>query len=130
MKSKDKQKKVVAFDLDDVLCSRPEGIEHLGIEKYKQCYPNEYYVNLVNILYNKGYKIVIYTARGMTSLDGDIPLIYEKLYPTTKTQLEEWGVKFDELIMGKIHYDILIDDKAINSFNKNLYEEILEILDN
>ena len=33
----------------------------------------------------------------------------------TIDQLGSWGVKHHQLVMGKIHYDILIDDKAINS---------------
>jgi len=127
MKSTNKQK-IVAFDLDDVLCSRPKGIEHLGIDKYKQCYPNEYYINMMNSLYDKGYYIKVYTARGMTSLNGDVPLIYEKLYARTKIQLTEWGAKFHELIMGKEHYDVLIDDKAINAFEDELYQSIVDIL--
>jgi len=31
------------------------------------------------------------------------------------SQLNEWKVKYNQLIMGKIHYDVLIDDKALNS---------------
>jgi hypothetical protein len=33
----------------------------------------------------------------------------------------EWGIKHHQLIMGKAHYDLLIDDKVVNSKNiKNL----------
>jgi hypothetical protein len=28
--------------------------------------------------------------------------------------LSEWGLDFDELVMGKPHFDLLIDDKAIS----------------
>jgi histidinol phosphatase-like enzyme len=120
--------KVLAFDLDDVLCTRPDGIEHMGIDKYKQCYPNQDYIDLINEFYNDGYCIVIYTARGMKSLNGDLKLIYEKLYKLTEHQLIDWGVNFNELIMGKIYYDVLIDDKAINSYRSNLKNEINNIL--
>jgi hypothetical protein len=127
MKSTDKQK-VVAFDLDDVLCSRPKGIEHLGVDKYKQCFPNMYYVNMMNGFYDQGYHIKIYTARGMTSLKGDVKQIYKELYEPTLIQLEAWGAKFHTLVMGKEHFDVLIDDKAINSYEDNLYEQITDIL--
>jgi hypothetical protein len=37
----------------------------------------------------------------------------EVLFELTKQQLEEWGVKYNELIMGKPHADLFIDDKGI-----------------
>ena len=30
-------------------------------------------------------------------------------------ELKEWGCKYHELIMGKPHADLFIDDKGINS---------------
>ena len=32
--------KTIAFDLDDVICYRPNGYEHLGPQKYDHCQPN------------------------------------------------------------------------------------------
>ena len=34
------------------------------------------------------------------------------LRPLTQAQLKMWGVKYHELLMGKPHADIFIDDKA------------------
>ena len=34
------------------------------------------------------------------------------LYTLTKMQLDIWGCKYHELIMGKPHADMFIDDKA------------------
>ena len=110
------KQKTIAFDLDDVLCYRPEGYEHLGPEKYDHCKPYSGNIDLVNSLYEDGYKIVIYTARGMSQFKGNVLLIYSKLYSKTIQQLDGWGLKYDQLVMGKIHYDLLIDDKALNSF--------------
>ena len=36
----------------------------------------------------------------------------EVLFDLTKQQLDDWGVKYHELIMGKPHADYFIDDKA------------------
>ena len=36
----------------------------------------------------------------------------EVLFDLTKQQLDDWGVKYHELIMGKPHADFFIDDKA------------------
>jgi CMP-N,N'-diacetyllegionaminic acid synthase len=108
--------KTIAFDLDDVICYRPKGYEHLGPNKYDYCEPDQTIIDLVNSLYEDGNKIIIYTARGMSQFKGNVLLIYSKLYSKTIQQLDGWGLKYDQLVMGKIHYDLLIDDKALNSF--------------
>ena len=107
--------KTIAFDLDDVICYRPKGYEHLGPNKYDYCEPDQSVIGLVNSLYEEGNKIVIYTARGMSQYKGNVTLIYSELYSKTIQQLNDWGLKYDQLVMGKIHYDLLIDDKALNS---------------
>jgi hypothetical protein len=109
--------KIIAFDLDDVICYRPKGYEHLGPNKYDYCEPDDHVIELINSLYEEGNKIIIYTARGMSQYKGNVALIYSKLYSKTTQQLDGWGLKYDQLVMGKIHYDLLIDDKVLNSSN-------------
>lgn len=106
--------KIYAFDLDDTLCRRDPSYEGLGYEKYKFCEPIKDMIEICNKLYDDGNTIIIYTARGMISLGGDIKKIEEKLFEQTNIDLKKWGVKYHKLIMGKLHYDFLIDDKAIN----------------
>lgn len=105
-------KKIIAVDLDDTLCERPNDVEGLGVNKYKTCTPIQSMIDLVNKLHDDGHTIIIYTARGMTTFHGDVDLIYIKLYNQTINDLNRWGVKFHQLVMGKLHYDLLIDDKA------------------
>jgi hypothetical protein len=107
--------KIIAFDLDDVICYRPKEYEHLGPNKYDYCEPDQSVIDLVNSLYEDDNKIVIYTARGMSQYKGNVSLIYSELYSKTIQQLDSWGLKYHQLVMGKIHYDLLIDDKALNS---------------
>ncbi len=121
------KQKIIAFDLDDVICFRPTGYEDLGPEKYSYCQPYKETIQLVNSLYNDGYKIIIYTARGMSQFSGNIVEIYSKLYNQTNDQLKSWEVKYHQLVMGKIHYDILIDDKSLNSYDINK-EDIIKFL--
>ncbi len=102
---------ILAFDLDDCLCKRPHNIEHLGGEKYKYCSPIESMVGIVNDCYGEGHHIKIYTARGMSTYNGT-------------NDLKQWGVKYHELIMGKEHYDLLIDDKVINSLRVKSISDI------
>ena len=108
-------KKIIAFDLDDVLCSRPSGSEQFGVDKYLLCKPNEEMIKILNDCYDRGHRVVIYTARGMTHFAGSVPDIYTNLYNLTTGQLNLWGVKYHQLVMGKLHYDLLIDDKAVFS---------------
>jgi hypothetical protein len=63
----------------------------------------------------------------MSQYEGNVALIYSELYSKTIQQLNDWGLKYDQLVMGKIHYDVLIDDKALNSSNL-LKEDILKFL--
>ena len=105
--------KIYAFDLDDTLCTREEGVEHLGPDKYKHCHPIPYMIEKLNKLYDEGNTIYIYTARGMGQFNGDLVKVYNSLYVLTLNSLEEWGVKHHGIIMGKLHYDYLIDDKAV-----------------
>ena len=111
------KQKTIAFDLDDVLCHRPNQFENLGPSKYNYCIPNDEMIELVNSLYDDGHKIVIYTARGMSQFNGNVTEIYSQLYIKTLKHLDEWGLKYHQLVMGKIHYDVLIDDKVVNSLN-------------
>jgi hypothetical protein len=105
--------KIYAFDLDDTLCTREDNVEHLGPDKYKYCHPIPKMVELVNELYDKGHTIYIYTARGMGQFNGDAKMAHDKLYDLTLNSLNEWGIRHHGLHMGKIHYDLLIDDKSI-----------------
>ena len=116
--------KVIAFDLDDVLCYRTSDSGG-RVEKYKSCKPIKEMVELVNQCYENDYQIIVYTARGMTGFSGNISEIYSNLYEFTKKQLKKWGVKHHRLIMGKAHYDLLIDDKAINSGVINNIQDIV-----
>jgi len=119
--------KVIAFDLDDVICKRD--VEGNNVEKYLSCVPIPKMVEIVNNCYDSGNHIIIYTARGMSVFNKDVDAIYKNLYQLTLNHLKEWGVKFHELIMGKVHYDILVDDKAMSSFRVNSVDDIFKQLE-
>ena len=94
------QKLTYCIDLDGTLCSNTFG-------EYKQAVPVQYAIDQVNHLHSAGHKIKIFTARGSTSgIDWRI---------TTENQLQSWGVKYDELILGKPEADVYVDDKALNA---------------
>jgi len=114
--------KIIAFDLDDVLCYRTS--EAGKVNKYRSCKPLEPMIKIANKCYDDGNTVIVYTARGMTGFSGNVGDIYSNLYELTTKQLEQWGVKYHQLIMGKIHYDLLIDDKASNSIDIVNYENV------
>lgn len=94
--------RTIAFDLDGTLCTLTNG-EYTGAKPILER------IEKVNKLKKTGNVILIFTARGATS---------GKDWATfTETQLASWGVNYDRLIMGKPHFDLLVDDKAISSDN-------------
>jgi len=104
---------IYAVDLDDTLCFRPREVESLGVVKYHHCVPMLSNIEKINALYDAGHHIIIYTARGMSYFKGNVSLVYSHLYELTKNQLQTWKVKHHQLVMGKLHYDMLIDDKCM-----------------
>ena len=89
------------FDLDNTICNTVE-------KQYSNATPYIEVIDKINELYDAGNKIIIFTARGGTS-----KIDYRDL---TLSQLTTWNVKFHELIdKNKPHFDVLIDDKAINA---------------
>jgi capsule biosynthesis phosphatase len=105
-------KKTICFDIDNVICKTDKK------KNYKKSKPIINNIKTINLLYEKGYNIVIFTARYMGRCNGDINLILKKIKPLTVLQLKKWGVKYHKLYFGKPSYDIFIDDKAI-FFKKN-----------
>lgn len=91
--------KTIAFDIDGTLCSLSNG-------QYELATPYHERIAHVNYLKSRGTKILIFTARGVTS--------GRDLREFTMRQLADWGLQYDELIMGKPHFDLLIDDKVSN----------------
>lgn len=99
---------IYCFDLDNTLCLTKD-------KKYSEATPIKKRIDKVNELHDLGNYIKIYTSRGMTEFNGCLPKIIDKYWPITKTQLLNWGVKHNELILGKPSYDVFIDDKGIHS---------------
>ncbi len=110
------QKKIICFDLDNVLCRTKSN-------NYKSSVPLKKKINLVNTLFKKGYYIKIFTARFMGRNNNDITKAKKQGYKFTKIQLKKWKLKYHELIFGKPSYDIYIDDKSI-FFDKNWTEKL------
>ena len=92
------------FDLDETICYSPSTVPR----DYSLAQPYLSVVQQINSLYDEGHTITIFTARGGTS--------GKDWHKLTTSQLKFWALKYHTLIdKGKPHFDLLIDDKAINT---------------
>lgn len=90
---------VYCFDIDGTLCTNTHG-------EYELAEPYVDRIVHVNGLYEDGHIIKLFTARGSTT-----GIDWRDL---TQQQLALWGVRYHELILGKPHADIFVDDKALH----------------
>ena len=95
------------FDLDGTICDKAKN------DDYDKSYPFLERIRKINKLYDDGNYIVFHTARGMGRYDNNAFQAIQKFYSLTKSQLDNWGVKYHQLILGKPSGDIYVDDKGI-----------------
>jgi len=101
----------VVFDLDGTIC------EQMDPKGYMFAKPDQDMVDFINDLYVAGHYIIIFTARGMGTNNGNMIAAYEQWYTLTELQLKNWGLRYHELQLGKPNADLYIDDKAFRMDN-------------
>ena len=94
------------IDLDDTICYT----ENRDFENSK---PYKEVIDKINELYNKGIEIIIYTARGAKSCN-TIKAREKKYRELTEKWLKKNGVKYTELVFGKMNADYYVDDKNLS----------------
>ena len=99
-------KKIYVVDIDGTICTKTNS-------DYFNSQPIYENIDVFNSLYRKGHEIHYWTSRGALSGKN-----WDKF---TVYQLNSWGVEYNTINMGKPHYDLWIDDRAINAgfFCKN-----------
>jgi len=112
LKYTNKNKFIICFDIDNTICFTNK------TKEYQKSRKNTKAIKVVNDLYDNGYYIKLYTSRGMDRFKSDLKKIHKVFYNFTNAQLKGWGVRYHELILGKISYNLFIDDKSYG-FNKN-----------
>ena len=70
-------------------------------------------IKIVNDLYDEGHSIIFQTARGMGRSGNSQAYARTAFYEFTRAQLEDWGVKYHSLFLGKPSGDYYVDDKGI-----------------
>lgn len=99
------------IDIDGTICTNGD----CSSCKYEGSTPILERIKKINSLFDQGHTIKYFTARGMGRYKDDSDKAIQKFYNLTKMQLEIWGCKYHELILGKPSGDIYIDDKGVNA---------------
>ena len=94
------------FDIDGTICYN-KGTNYEMAEPYVDR------IRKVNELYDEGHTIIFQTARGMGRSGNSVAYAYTAFEKTTKNQLDEWGVKYHGLFLGKPAGDVYVDDKGV-----------------
>jgi phosphatidate phosphatase PAH1 len=102
--------KTYCIDIDGTICTNGD----CESCKYEGSIPKHDRIQKINQLYDEGNIIKYFTARGMGRYKDNAEKAKEKFYSLTKMQLNIWGCKYHELILGKPSADYYIDDKAMN----------------
>ena len=102
-------KKTYVIDIDGTICDWEPGRD------YTLSQPFEDRIKVLNKLYDQGHTIKYFTARGMGRYAGRSDKAIESFYAITETQLDRWGCKYHQLILGKSSADYYIDDKGIEA---------------
>ena len=101
--------KVALVDIDETICFFPNE------RRYNRAEPCQENIDKINKLYDEGWRIIYWTARGGSEKSKKLGKCY---YDFTWKQLKSWGCKFHDLNTGskgdfiKPPYDLVIDDKA------------------
>ena len=97
---------IYVFDIDETIC-------HTENSDYNNSVPIQDRIDKINELYDSGNTIIFHTARGMGRTKNDVMLSYKMFYDVTRNQLNKWGVKYNDLFLGKPAGDVYVDDKGI-----------------
>ena len=99
------------FDIDGTICTKVIDGDYSKAEPYINR------IKTVNRLYKEKNTIIFQTARAMGRTNNNQKEAISLMYDFTKKQLDEWGVKYHMLFLGKPAGDLYVDDKAMRDIN-------------
>jgi len=112
-----KNTKRIVMDLDGTICSQEKtGTYHLAK-------PDLEVIKKVNSLWTEGWEVIIFTARGMATCDGNLSQIEDSYRNMTEKWLRDNRVCYNQLVFGKFNADYYVDDKGLNP--KQFVEQII-----
>ena len=104
------------LDIDDTISHIPEDQNsEKEISKYPFANPIQPVIDKINLLYERGHKIILLTARGMRTFNHNVEKVEEFHRPILEKWLSENGVNYHQLVFGKpwgpnVRY---IDDRGL-----------------
>lgn len=101
----------IVFDLDRTLLSSPK-----LPGDYSTCVPYTATVDFVRFLKSQGHTIIIATARGMRSRNGNAGRIAAEVAPCIYESLKKWDIPADEVYFGKPYGHFYVDDLGVSAF--------------
>ena len=97
-------------DVDGTICTQSN-------PDYQNAKPFVDRIEILNDLFDKGHTVIYCTARGMGRTNNNQKEAIDLMYDFTKKQLDDWGVKYHMLFLGKPAGDLYIDDKGMKDVN-------------
>jgi capsule biosynthesis phosphatase len=107
------------FDLDNTIVTYPT-----LYKDYQTVQPIPHVLQFIKYLKANGHEVIIYTARNMVRSGNNLGKVMKNVAKTTIETLEKLGVEYDELHFGKPYGDIYIDDKAFNTYDINMLQQL------
>lgn len=98
--------RTIVIDVDDTISVHNN-------RDYYNAKPIPEVIEKINSMYDAGWKIILYTARGQVSCNGDLELIQKLRGPILTDWLHRHNVKYHELQFGKPLGVYYVDDKAL-----------------
>lgn len=98
--------KTFIIDIDDTICTTYN-------RDFDNSIPNVDVIDKINSLYDNGWTIILFTARGAKSCNS-LEAREEKYREVTERWLSNHNVKYTKLLFGKENADFYVDDKSMS----------------
>lgn len=96
-----------------IVCDVDHTILFTENRDYENSVPNELVCEKLREARRKGWRIVLYTARGMGRSGGDISKVSGEVESEIVRFCDKFSVPFDQLVIGKPWGRYYVDDKAL-----------------
>lgn len=117
------------FDLDNTICTYTTVANYdlsrnIFVRDYSKVKCISHIVDYIHYLKSLGHYIIIHTARNMESCNSNVGKVMKNIGYTTLEWLNNNKIPYDEIYFGKPIGDIYIDDKAYNTYDIQLYQQL------
>ena len=96
-----------------IICDVDDTISTTTTHDWENATPNTAVINKINKLYDEGWTIILMTARGQVSCNGDFKLASDKYRTKMEAWLKKYDVKYHMLSFEKYLASYYVDDKAL-----------------